>query len=142
MDYQAPPTPALTQIESSLTPPTNSERTMQNSINLSLEESSQRVLLLSIIRQFYGILMAFPGATLDQSEFIMHVPDKSESRDYFNSVRLQSKQRRIIDELSNMEKDYPEHMESLELAKSYVEQGTNREDVLSIVESVWRSCKV
>lgn len=128
MDYQAPPTTV-----------TYTDTTVQNNINPSREESSRRALLLFIVRQFYAILVAFPGATLDERQLSMHVPEKIESRDFINSVRLQHIHKRIIEELSNMAEDKPEHMESLELAKSYVQQGTNREDVLSIVKSVWRS---
>lgn len=136
MDYQASPSPAL----KNLTPPataTNSDSTVQNNINLSREESLQRGLVLTFITQFYGILMAFPEATLDESQVSMLVPEKSTSREFYNSVRLQYSRRRIIGELSNMAEDKPEHMESLELAKSYVQQGMNREDVLRIVKSVW-----
>ncbi|KAL8093047.1 hypothetical protein AgCh_035071 [Apium graveolens] len=143
MDYQAPPAAALKNLTptDSLRPPptaTNSETTVQNNVNVSREESLQRVLLLTSIRQIYGILMAFPKATLDERELSMHVREKSASREFYNSVRLQSLRRRIIGKLSNMAEDEPEHMESLELAKSYVLQGTNREDVLRIVKSVWR----
>lgn len=140
MDIQAPPTTALKNLTltDSHSPPTNSETTVQNNATyLSGEESLQRGLLVSMIRQFYGTLMAFPEATLDECQLGMHVPDKLASREFYNTVRLQYLRKRIIGELNDMAEDKPEHKESLELAKSYVLQGTNREDVLSIVKSVW-----
>lgn len=142
MDDQASPTSALenlSQTDSSLTPPRNTETTAQSNVNLSREELSRRARLLFSIRQFYAIRVAFPGATFDEHVIrSMHVPENMGRRDFINSVRLHWIRKSIISELSNMAEDAPEHMESLELAKSYVQQATNREDVLSIVKSVWR----
>lgn len=142
MDYQASPTSALenlSQTDSSLTRPRNTETTAQSNVNLSREELSRRARLHFSIRQFYAIRVAFPGASFDEHLLgSLHAPENMGRRDFINSIRLQCIRKNIISELSSMAEDAPEHMESLELAKSYVQQATNREDVLSIVKSVWR----
>ncbi|KAL1819048.1 hypothetical protein ACET3Z_013917 [Daucus carota] len=59
------------------------------------------------------------------------------NREGFNSLRLAYVRRRVIGELSSMAKKKPEHRDKLELAISYVQRRENREEVLSIIQSLF-----
>ncbi|WOG95950.1 hypothetical protein DCAR_0415279 [Daucus carota subsp. sativus] len=120
----------------------------------SREESFRRAHLTAMTRQWYGPAKASPSPIriedpstsrpsnvasaeerLDQLR--VHASKPWLNREGFNSLRLAYVRRRVIGELSSMAKKKPKHRDKLELAVRYVQRRENREEVLSIIQSLF-----
>lgn len=151
----SPPTTSLENLTISGRDAEKNKPRKQKHIKPSREELFRLAHLTTLITRWYGLLKTCqsciphetntsPGpsnniVSADEriNKFRLQCSKRLSNRVNFISFRLIFIGRRITHKLSIMAEDKPEHREKLLLAKSYVQQRKNKEEVLSIIKSLY-----
>lgn len=145
MDHLTPPTSALQNltITDSLSPPTTALKPRDPCQTLSQQESCRQVHLNNLLRQLYGpsktscsSMLPKPQPcddfSIERRTKIVRLQGLERVRGSFNCLR--KKLRRL---LRDMAKSKPEHRDKLLLANLYIQQRKHKEEVLSIIKSLY-----